>query len=145
MYHPDNTVHRKEAEATPEWKVRALEKVEGTPEWFRRAREENEKFERMMDKPFAQREFQFGKWKDYTPDSLIGVADEYLQWYIGNHEEYLAEMNGTLNDIKILLMRTKACFGKYKGRSFEHIKANDPSYYRWIKRTIDKPYVKYLS
>jgi uncharacterized protein (DUF3820 family) len=140
-YHDDNSSHQEEVEATPEWKVRALEKVEGTPEWFRRAREENEKFERMMEKPFGQRELQFGKWEGYNPDSLIGVADEYLQWYIGTHDEFLI----TVNDIKPFLMRTKACFGKYKGRSFGCIKANDPAYYNWIKRTIDKPFVKYLS
>jgi hypothetical protein len=90
-------------------------------------------------KPFPEQRLDEGKWKGYTFQSLIGVDDAYLQWHIGYF--YPPQR---FADIDRFLLKTHVCFGKYQGKSFEWIKANDSSYYRWFKRTIDKAYVQHL-
>lgn len=86
-------------------------------------------------------ELTFGKYKGRTVDSLVGKDDNYIQWLIGGNICYGVGDNELWNHIRLnLLPKTAIQFGKYKENTFEWIKSNDMSYYRWIKNKCDKPF-----
>lgn len=82
----------------------------------------------------------FGKYACSNLGNLVGVDDAYLQWMTGYGllREYLRQ------ELRAIIPMTKIQNGKYRGKTFIWIQANDRSYYSWIKSNFAKSLVEYL-
>ncbi|GMF37510.1 unnamed protein product [Phytophthora lilii] len=152
-YHSDNAIHLSALEETllkqssiiPDYKTDDSDDdfddfpLTSEEEEFVRSAEEQIRLEEIYSRPFQYRPLNFGKYKGVDPMSLLGEDIHYIRWLFGSN----MILSSDKQELKELLMATPIHFGKFEGQTFNQLKANNPGYYYWVKRTIEQPYVRY--
>lgn len=82
----------------------------------------------------------FGKYEGRTPESLVGVDDGYIHLLFGSSKLTEKERR----TLAQLLPQTKLGFGKYRSKTIDWVRTSAPGYYSWMKKNVDRAFVRYL-